>query len=123
MDLNRHPLFAAFSRLSAIRGQESGSASIIRLRGTRDGAGKKEHHHSGRLGWLRTAVLGANDGILSTSSLVLGVAAAHVTHRNLLVAGMAGLVAGRCRWPPVSMFRSIHKKTPNMRTWILSAGN
>jgi VIT1/CCC1 family predicted Fe2+/Mn2+ transporter len=57
-------------------------------------AGKKEHHHTGRIGWLRAAVLGANDGILSTSSLVLGVAAAHVTHRNLLVAGMAGLVAG-----------------------------
>jgi VIT1/CCC1 family predicted Fe2+/Mn2+ transporter len=56
--------------------------------------GKKEHHHTGRIGWLRAAVLGANDGILSTSSLLLGVAAAHATHRNLLVAGMAGLVAG-----------------------------
>jgi hypothetical protein len=55
---------------------------------------KKEHHHTGRIGWLRAAVLGANDGILSTSSLLLGVAAAHATHRNLLVAGMAGLVAG-----------------------------
>ena len=54
----------------------------------------KEHHHTDRIGWLRAAVLGANDGILSTSSLVLGVAAAHATHRNLLVAGMAGLVAG-----------------------------
>jgi VIT1/CCC1 family predicted Fe2+/Mn2+ transporter len=57
-------------------------------------AGKKKHHHTGRIGWLRATVLGANDGILSTSSLVLGVAAAHVTHRNLLIAGMAGLVAG-----------------------------
>ena len=56
--------------------------------------GDKEHHHADRIGWLRAAVLGANDGILSTSSLVLGVAAAHATHRNLLVAGMAGLVAG-----------------------------
>ena len=56
--------------------------------------GDKEHHHSDRIGWLRAAVLGANDGILSTSSLVLGVAAAHATHRNLLVAGTAGLVAG-----------------------------
>ena len=54
----------------------------------------KEHHHSDRIGWLRAAVLGANDGILSTSSIVLGVAAAHATHRNLLVAGMASLVAG-----------------------------
>ena len=56
--------------------------------------GKKEHHLIGRIGWLRAAVLGANDGILSTSSLLLGVAAAHGTHRNLLVAGTAGLVAG-----------------------------
>jgi VIT1/CCC1 family predicted Fe2+/Mn2+ transporter len=38
--------------------------------------GNKEHHHTDRIGWLRAAVLGANDGILSTSSLVLGVAAA-----------------------------------------------
>lgn len=48
----------------------------------------------GRIGWLRAAVLGANDGILSTSSIVLGVAAANATHHNLVVAGMAGLVAG-----------------------------
>ena len=57
-------------------------------------AHNKEHHHTGRIGWLRAAVLGANDGILSTSSLVLGVAVAHATHRNLMIAGMAGLVAG-----------------------------
>jgi VIT1/CCC1 family predicted Fe2+/Mn2+ transporter len=54
----------------------------------------KERHRTGRIGWLRAAVLGANDGILSTSSLVLGVAAAHATHSNILVAGVAGLVAG-----------------------------
>lgn len=48
----------------------------------------------GSVGWLRAAVLGANDGILSTSSLVLGVAAAHATHGNVMVAGVAGLVAG-----------------------------
>jgi VIT1/CCC1 family predicted Fe2+/Mn2+ transporter len=54
----------------------------------------KERHRTGRIGWLRAAVLGANDGILSTSSLVLGVAAAHATHSNVLVAGVAGLVAG-----------------------------
>lgn len=53
-----------------------------------------EHHRTGRIGWLRAAVLGANDGILSTSSLVLGVAAAHASHSNVLVAGVAGLVAG-----------------------------
>jgi VIT1/CCC1 family predicted Fe2+/Mn2+ transporter len=57
-------------------------------------AGNQERHRSGRIGWLRAAVLGANDGILSTSSLVLGVAAAHATHSDVLVAGVAGLVAG-----------------------------
>jgi VIT1/CCC1 family predicted Fe2+/Mn2+ transporter len=57
-------------------------------------AGNREHHSTDRIGRLRAAVLGANDGILSTSSLALGVAAAHATHRNLSVAGMAGLVAG-----------------------------
>jgi len=46
------------------------------------------------VGWLRAAVLGANDGILSTASLVLGVAAAHATRNNIVVAGVAGLVAG-----------------------------
>ncbi|MGZ4733812.1 MAG: VIT1/CCC1 transporter family protein [Terriglobales bacterium] len=54
----------------------------------------RERHRTGRTGWLRAAVLGANDGILSTASLVLGVAAAHATHSNVLVAGVAGLVAG-----------------------------
>ena len=57
-------------------------------------AGNKERHRTGRIGWLRAAVLGANDGILSTSSLLLGVAAAHASHTNVLVAGVAGLVAG-----------------------------
>jgi VIT1/CCC1 family predicted Fe2+/Mn2+ transporter len=56
--------------------------------------GNKERHRTGRIGWLRASVLGANDGILSTSSLVLGVAAAHSTRGNVLVAGVAGLVAG-----------------------------
>jgi VIT1/CCC1 family predicted Fe2+/Mn2+ transporter len=53
-----------------------------------------ERHRIGRIGWLRAAVLGANDGILSTASLVIGVATAHGTHTNVLVAGVAGLVAG-----------------------------
>lgn len=53
-----------------------------------------EHHRTERIGWLRASVLGANDGMLSTASLVLGVAAAHGTHGNILVAGVAGLVAG-----------------------------
>ena len=53
-----------------------------------------ERHRAERIGWLRAAVLGANDGIVSTASLVLGVAAADATHSNVLVAGVAGLVAG-----------------------------
>ena len=53
-----------------------------------------ERHRTSRVGWLRAAVLGANDGILSTASLVLGVAAAHATHSNIMVAGVAGMVAG-----------------------------
>jgi VIT1/CCC1 family predicted Fe2+/Mn2+ transporter len=55
---------------------------------------KRERHRTGRLGWLRAAVLGANDGILSTASLLLGVAAAHANRDSLVVAGIAGLVAG-----------------------------
>src|SRR5664280_1026956 len=54
----------------------------------------REGHRTERVGWLRASVLGANDGILSTASLVLGVAAAHGTHSNVVVAGVAGLVAG-----------------------------
>jgi VIT1/CCC1 family predicted Fe2+/Mn2+ transporter len=54
----------------------------------------RERHRTGNIGWLRAAVLGANDGLLSTASLVLGVAAAHGTHDAILVAGVAGLVAG-----------------------------
>src|SRR5579872_3246600 len=53
-----------------------------------------EHHRTERIGWLRAAVLGANDGILSTASLMLGVTAAHATHSNVMVAGVAGLAAG-----------------------------
>ena len=53
-----------------------------------------ERHRTGRIGWLRAAVLGANDGIVSTASLVLGVAAADATHGNVMIAGIAGLVAG-----------------------------
>jgi VIT1/CCC1 family predicted Fe2+/Mn2+ transporter len=57
-------------------------------------ASSNERHRTERIGWLRAAVLGANDGILSTSSLMLGVASAHATHGSVLVAGVAGLVAG-----------------------------
>ncbi|MEQ1920940.1 MAG: VIT family protein [Pyrinomonadaceae bacterium] len=54
----------------------------------------REHHRTERIGWLRAAVLGANDGIVSTASLVIGVAAAQAEHTAILVAGVAGLVAG-----------------------------
>lgn len=53
-----------------------------------------EIHRSHRVGWLRAAVLGANDGIVSTASLIIGVAAASATHEGILLAGAAGLVAG-----------------------------
>lgn len=53
-----------------------------------------ESHRSDRIGWLRAAVLGANDGIVSTASLLIGVAAANASHASLLVTGMAGLMAG-----------------------------
>jgi VIT1/CCC1 family predicted Fe2+/Mn2+ transporter len=54
----------------------------------------RERHRTDRIGWLRAAVLGANDGIVSTASLVLGVAAASASHGSILVTGVAGLVAG-----------------------------
>lgn len=53
-----------------------------------------EVHRACRIGWLRAAVLGANDGIVSTASLVIGVAAANTSTENILLSGMAGLVAG-----------------------------
>jgi VIT1/CCC1 family predicted Fe2+/Mn2+ transporter len=54
----------------------------------------RERHRTERIGWLRAAVLGANDGIVSTASLIVGVAAASVGRSEILVAGLAGLVAG-----------------------------
>ena len=53
-----------------------------------------EMHRMHRIGWLRAAVLGANDGIISTASLILGVAASNSSHQNILIAGIASLVAG-----------------------------
>ena len=53
-----------------------------------------ELHRAHKVVWLRAAVLGANDGIVSTASLIIGVAAAGATHENILLAGVAGLVAG-----------------------------
>ncbi len=54
----------------------------------------QENHFVSRIGWLRAAVLGANDGIISTASLIVGVAAAAATQSDVLIAGVAGLVAG-----------------------------
>src|SRR3954454_15198068 len=53
-----------------------------------------ERHRGERIGWLRAAVLGANDGIVSTASLVVGVAASEAARSDVLIAGVAGLVAG-----------------------------
>ena len=65
--------------------KEAGVRSILRHR---------EGHRTGRIGWLRAAVLGANDGIVSTASLVVGVAAAGALREDILLAGVAGAVAG-----------------------------
>ncbi|HUQ10692.1 MAG TPA: VIT family protein [Steroidobacteraceae bacterium] len=54
----------------------------------------KEHHRTARVGWLRAAVLGANDGIVSTAALIVGVAAAGTEPRTILLSGLAGLLAG-----------------------------
>ena len=53
-----------------------------------------EQHKVGRVGWLRAAVLGANDGLLSTASLIIGVASAPTSHAAILIAGVAGMIAG-----------------------------
>lgn len=68
------------------------SENLVRAPDTRKG--HSETHRSHRIGWLRAAVLGANDGIVSTASLVLGVAAAEASRGAVLTAGIAGLVAG-----------------------------
>lgn len=55
---------------------------------------RMENHKASRIGWLRAAVLGANDGTISIASLVVGVAAAGTSHHNILITGVAGLIAG-----------------------------
>ena len=64
-----------------------------------------ERHRTDRSGWLRAAVLGAHDGIVSTASLVVGVAAANATGSDILVAGVAGLVAGAMSMAAGNTFR------------------
>jgi vacuolar iron transporter family protein len=72
-------------------------SAAIRRRGApnfADHMHRGEHHRIGRSTWLRAAVLGANDGVLSVASLVIGVAAATTSHSEIVTAGIAGLVAG-----------------------------
>ncbi len=82
-----------------------------------------ELHRTDRIGWLRAAVLGANDGIVSTASLIVGVAAAETTHGSVLIAGVAGLVAVPCRWLQGSMYRSVLNRTRRMRISIVNVTN
>lgn len=76
--------------MASVPGRVSTRLTLFRLHAMRH----RERHRTHRTGWLRAAVLGANDGIVSTASLVLGVAAAGATTQAILVAGVAGLVAG-----------------------------
>src|SRR5208282_5362049 len=68
-----------------------------------------ERHRLDGLPWLRAGVLGANDGIVSTSSLILGVAAAHAAHSNIVLSGIAGLVAGAMSMA-VGEYVSVHSQ-------------
>lgn len=77
----------------------------------------RERHRTGRVGWLRAAVLGANDGIVSTGSLVLGVAAADATHSSILIAGAAGLVAGAMSMA-AGEYVSVHSQADSERADI-----
>ena len=73
-----------------------------------------EHHRSERIGWLRAAVLGANDGIVSTASLVLGVAAAGAEHRLILLTSVSGLIAGAMSMA-AGEFVSVHSQQDTER--------
>jgi VIT1/CCC1 family predicted Fe2+/Mn2+ transporter len=77
-----------------------------------------ETHRSDRMGWLRAAVLGANDGIVSTASLLIGVAAAHSTHSTLLVTGISGLVAGAMSMA-AGEYVSVHSQADTERADLL----
>jgi hypothetical protein len=125
MDLDTRPLSFVITAGLNLRARTRSFSEFLRFlarEGVTMPVGTKEHHHTDRIGWLRAAVLGANDGILSTSSLVLGVAAAQATHRNLLIAGMAGLVAGAMSMAAgESMFLSIRRQIQKELIWTLSA--
>ena len=83
---------------------------------------QKEQHRIGTIGWLRAAVLGANDGILSTSSLVLGVATAHASRANVLIAGVAGLVAGAMSMA-AGEYVSVHSQADSERAELDREGS
>ena len=73
-----------------------------------------EFHRSHRIGWLRAAVLGANDGIVSTASLIIGVAAAHASHDTFYsLASLVWLLAP-CRWQRVNTFLSARNRILKM---------
>ena len=74
-----------------------------------------EPHNSGRGGWLRAAVLGANDGVVSTASLLIGVVAAGATRGSVLIAGIAGIVAGA-----TSMAAGEYVSVASQRDWTNS---
>ena len=82
-----------------------------------------EHHLVNRIGWLRAAVLGANDGIVSTASLIVGVAAAAATQNDVLIAGSRDWWPAPCRWPPANMCPSARNPTPNRRISPANARN
>lgn len=82
-----------------------------------------ERHSIERVGWLRAAVLGANDGIVSTASLVLGVASANTGSSGVLLAGIAGLVAGAMSMAAGNMFPSHLRPTRKTRFSLRKRGN
>jgi vacuolar iron transporter family protein len=79
-----------------------------------------ELHRTERIGWLRAAVLGANDGIVSTASLVLGVATAEASRSAVLVAGVAGLVAGAMSMAAGEYGSVSSRPIPSRRIWRAS---
>ena len=77
----------------------------------------KEQHNIEKIGWLRAAVLGANDGIISTASLILGVASAHAAHGNIMLTGIAGLTAGAMSMA-TGEYVSVHSQADTERAAI-----
>ena len=81
-----------------------------------------ERHGAARAGWLRAAVLGANDGLVSTASLMVGVAASGAATGTVVTAGLAGVAPGPWRWPPASTCRSAPRSTWSGPTGTGGAG-